>query len=69
MNLLLAVIMLLITLAVLMLVFRVVIWGMGELGFAIPPNILKILYFIAALVVIYVIAQWAMANFALPTVG
>lgn len=71
-SLLLSVIVLLIVLAILVLIFRVLMWGIAYLGIPVPPDFVKIVYFIAALIVLYLIVQWLLGisgGFHLPSVN
>jgi hypothetical protein len=47
----------LIYLAILVLVVHVVLWALGQMGISLPPNVVKIVWLIVALVALLVFVQ------------
>lgn len=58
-----AVIMGLIYLALLVLAVYVIIWVVGELGVVLPPQVIKIVWLIVALVALLIIVQAVLPGF------
>ena len=58
-----AVVYALIYLALLVLVIYVVLWVLGELGIALPPQVIKIVWIIVALVALLIIVQTVLPSF------
>ncbi|MER9196414.1 hypothetical protein NKI13_24535 [Mesorhizobium australicum] len=62
-----AIISLLIYVCVLALVIYVVIWILGQIGIALPPQVIKILWIIVTLIVLLMLVHLVLAGgFALP---
>lgn len=62
-----AVIMMLIYVCILALVVYLVIWVLGQIGVALPPQVIKILWVIAALIVLLMLVRLVLAGgLALP---